>query len=825
LIMSIPAIIQNMKTILAQYYNHSDSDITGEITIAMNGQTNQEPKATENVNEIKGEMSIAMDGTIDESDSSSSLSSVEPLNGPLVELDLISDPTEDKNDQPNLATKAPENVNGIKGKMSITMDGTIDETASSSSLGSFDLQKHKDDLNKDSMFDITEDENGQPPKAPEDVNGIKGEMSIAMDGTITHSEDEDDEEEEEDDEEEEEDDEEGEEESTVNKKDLPVPQVSATMSIAMNGEISESEESKSDVTISSLSSGSITWDVDSSTVTTSMFDSLSSTETQTETRIHEEKKGESSTAVAPVTTKKVTATISTIAMNGNVEKEDKSSTAVAPVTTKKVTATMSIAMNGNVEKEEVFGTNLTVTDNTDAQHPKSWITSHQLIFPTITFELIKKYPGTPKMILNMYLVAGTISNTENNIQSRITHYFILFEQNDNKVDIFYVLRYHKDKSNKDTFDFMKNQEDAIVLFDTLNKAITEPVTSKSPILDFASFIEKYKYVNNTDDQTKTLLEIYNSKNGDGLIKTYENIVYIENNKPSETKEPNIIDSIYEDFKKEYPNILPIANAKPEIIQTPKTEVATKDTKPKTVSTPPDNKELDTGSIDLGFNDNQHVTPSDSSTKNDAKSSSFKMSKLRRSINTTTENNKKNYLLENKYNNPGVNEKSNSWGSWDSKQKNGSFTDLSEFTNINKNSKPDFPENNSAGNSVDSHIANDDSDYESDQTSGLINNNDPQKQNNESTDIGKSKKTSVEPIHMPAKKNTEPFTKWSSSIFPSKQNKPNDTNNNSLYQSGGDGSSSGTIDPLRATINNLKILQKNAQKIITKLSLKTDIIKK
>jgi hypothetical protein len=298
---------------------------------------------------------------------------------------------------------------------------------------------------------------------------------------------------------------------------------------------------------------------------------------------------------------------------------------------------------------------------------------------------------------------------------------------------------------------MKNQEDAIVLFDTLNKAITEPVTSKSPILDFASFIEKYKYVNNTVDQTKTLLEIYNSKNDEGLIKTYENIV--KNNQIVKKKEPNsIIDNIYEDFKKEYPNILPIANAKPEIIQTPKTEVATKkDTKPKTVSPTLDNQEVNSDDIHLGLdNKPKNDTLLDSSTKNNNKSSSFKIFKDRQKDTA--------YLLKNKDNTPVVNKKS-MWVSLSNTQ-------------------------------------------------------------NESADIGKSK-TSVEPILKPAKDNAKTITKLWSSF--SKQKKPNDTI--SQYQLGGDGSSSGTIDPLRATVDNLIILQQNAQKIITKLSLKTDIIKK
>jgi len=189
-------------------------------------------------------------------------------------------------------------------------------------------------------------------------------------------------------------------------------------------------------------------------------------------------------------------------------------------------------MLGEIEPSGV-GDTFIMTNKTDHQ---SWSTSPQMIFDTITFEVIKReqvviQSSNPSTKFTLYLIAGTTSDLDETTGKQKTHYFIV-NKNEllNKIDIYYTL-YQKDISLS-VFDFINNEEKAITTFETIcgvsqknNGNFDEYIYSVSntkdiSLLDINEFYEVYtekypNYKNGTiglDEFYKELRENYSEIN-------------------------------------------------------------------------------------------------------------------------------------------------------------------------------------------------------------------------------------------------------------------------------------------------------------------------
>jgi hypothetical protein len=129
--------------------------------------------------------------------------------------------------------------------------------------------------------------------------------------------------------------------------------------------------------------------------------------------------------------------------------------------------------------------------------------SYQLVFPSITFELIANTGSTSSSSSSsskVYLIAGTITNTDKKKKSRdkITHYFIKTSDTE---EILYTLK--QNPTDKTKYDFIKDIDDAQKLYAN----ILENTTINIPTYKYTKFI----------DQPYTLLDV------SGFITYYGNI--------------------------------------------------------------------------------------------------------------------------------------------------------------------------------------------------------------------------------------------------------------------------------------------------------------
>jgi len=225
---------------------------------------------------------------------------------------------------------------------------------------------------------------------------------------------------------------------------------------------------------------------------------------------------------------KPTPNIATMAVDMEGEVKPKPTTPTTPII-----ATMEVNMLGKIEPSGV-GDTFIITDKTAN---KSWSTSPQMIFDTITFEVIKRETVVkPSTNSTLYLISGTTSDLDETTGKQKTHYFIV---NKNellpKIDIYYTL-YQKDISLS-VFDFINNEEKAITTFETIRD-----YQNKN------SNFDEYIYDNtNTNTNEITLLNIRD------FFEFYEKYNTVYND------EPNKLDEFFKNLKTEYPQINPIKN--------------------------------------------------------------------------------------------------------------------------------------------------------------------------------------------------------------------------------------------------------------------------
>ena len=227
--------------------------------------------------------------------------------------------------------------------------------------------------------------------------------------------------------------------------------------------------------------------------------------------------------------------VATMAVDMEGEVKPKPTTPTTPII-----ATMEVNMLGKIEPSGV-GDTFIITDKTAN---KSWSTSPQMIFDTITFEVIKRETVVVKPSTNftLYLISGTTSDLDETTGKQKTHYFIVNEKKTpSKIDIYYTL-YQKDIP-PNVFDFINNEEKAITTFETIcgvsqknNGNFDEYIYQTQPLippvkhillLDIRQFVENY-------------IDIYNNN--------YDNI----QNQLS-------ISDFFENLKYKYPQINPIQN--------------------------------------------------------------------------------------------------------------------------------------------------------------------------------------------------------------------------------------------------------------------------
>jgi hypothetical protein len=210
--------------------------------------------------------------------------------------------------------------------------------------------------------------------------------------------------------------------------------------------------------------------------------------------------------VEPEQPKPIIATMA-VNMKGKVEPNP-------PTPTTPIIATMEVNMQGKIEPSGV-GDTFIITDKTEN---KSWSTSPQMIFDTITFKVIKRetvVASKPSTNSTLYLISGTTSDLDETTGKQKTHYFIVNKNElSNKIDIYYTL-YQKDIS-PNVFDFINNEEKAITTFETIcgvsqknNGNFDEYIYSDSntkdiSLLDIRTFFEFYeeKYNEYKKDQIK-----------------------------------------------------------------------------------------------------------------------------------------------------------------------------------------------------------------------------------------------------------------------------------------------------------------------------------
>ena len=128
--------------------------------------------------------------------------------------------------------------------------------------------------------------------------------------------------------------------------------------------------------------------------------------------------------------------------------------------------------------------------------------SYQLVFPSITFELIANTVSTSSSSSStVYLIAGTITNTDKkkNSRDKITHYFITTSVDTTK--ILYTL--NQNPTDKTKYDFIRDIDDAQKLYANILENTTININT-------------YKYTKSID-QPYTLLDV------SGFITYYGNI--------------------------------------------------------------------------------------------------------------------------------------------------------------------------------------------------------------------------------------------------------------------------------------------------------------